>query len=396
MLKEWSEFRVEITKRRLEHEKMVAEKRLHIVQGRIKVIDAIREAIDLIQSADDPKKALMERFELSEVQATDVLDMRLRQLAKLEGQALEKERNELEKTIARLSRLLAKTKELVQLVIQEIEDDIKLLGDDPRRTVVEEIAEVDEGVSKGKVTSKLPEDPITVALSEKFWVRAKTGHDQPAEGFVFKTGDTVASLLNSTTHETLVIMDHTGRIYNLDASEIPNARGGEGLPLSASFEAQGKFVNAWMTKEGRKYLIASDAGHGFVAPSADMLTRMKAGKVMLTPVANSLPMTPIEVTGLAEDTRVYCLSTDGSLVGFALSELPEMGKGKGVALMGLREGCKVASIVLASPQEKVGIKEGEKVKWLKFEELELAFGPRSSGKKGKVVTKLKDVKLVKE
>jgi topoisomerase-4 subunit A len=240
---------------------------------------------------------------------------------------------------------------------------------------------------------KMAEEPLTIAVSDKFWVRARSGYDQAAETFAFKTGDAVAHLLNATTHDTLAILDHTGRIYNVDASELPNTRGGEGMPLSAQFEAQGKFLHPFVVKANQSYMMYSDLGHGFIAKSTDFMTRMKAGKVMLVPAEGGIPMSPCLLR--PEDKRVFCLSSDGSLVGFALSELPELSKGKGVALMGLREGCKVISMIVLNETEQLQIIEKGKAKTLKEEEVAACFGPRSAGKKGKKVAQTAEAKLGK-
>jgi topoisomerase IV subunit A len=396
MLKEWGLFRVELTQRRLEHEQRAATRRLHIVEGRIKVLDAIQEAIRVIQASDDPKKGLMERFDLSEEQAQDVLDMRLRQLARLEGAALTKEKAELEKTLNRLKRLLAKRNELVDLVIQEIEEDVKSLGEDPRLTRVEAVADADEPASKGKTLLQMPEEPLTIAISEKFWVRAKSGLEHAAESFVFKTGDAVSALYAGSTRSQVFALDHTGRVYTLDASEVPNTRGGEGLPLSSSWDLQGKIQHAWVGSASaeEQYVLASDAGHGFVVSGQDLTTRLKAGKAALTLADGSLPLPLVKLpSGDLSKAYVVALSSDGSAVSFLLSELPVMGKGKGVALMGLRDGCKIVSLVITS-EPKVGVVEQGKTKWWSGEDFLSFTGGRSSSKKGKKVVKTAEAKLL--
>ena len=394
ILTEWNEFRVEVTRRRLEHEQAAAERRLHIVEGRLKVMDAIQEAIKVIQSSDDPKAALMARFSLSEIQANDVLEMRLRQLARLEGSALTKEKAELEKTIAKLKRLLAKTNELIALVIEELESDLKSLGEDPRLTLVEEIADADEPASsKSKAVSRVPEEPVTVALSDKFWVRAKTGLDQPADGFVFKTGDSVSRLFNSTTHQTLFAMDHTGRVYSMDVSDVPSGRGGEGLPLASVWELQGKLNQAWTGQDSDKYVLVSSQAQGFVTKGSDLQTRMKAGKVALVVGSDAQPLFPINVTQAPADANVVCLSSDGSVVAFPLSELPVMGKGKGVGFMGLRDKCTLMSVVVCADRT-FGLVENGKTKWIAGEEFDSVFGARAAGKKGRKFSKTDQVSLI--
>lgn len=396
MLQEWSEFRVDITRRRLIHEQAQAEKRLHIVEGRIKVLDAIQEAIRVIQEADEPKKALMERFDLTEIQANDVLDMRLRALARLEANALVKEKAELEKTIARIKRLLAKAHELIALVITELEEDLKNLGDDERKTTVEEVADADEAPSKAKAIARAPAEEITVGFSDKFWVRAKNGADADAESFIFKTGDPLVKIQNCTTHDTLFALDHNGRVYCMDATDIPSGRGGEGMPLASAWDLQGKLTRVWMGKEEDKYLMISSGGHGFIATGLDLQTRLKAGKAAMTILEGDNPHQPILIQGdITEQSKVVCLSSDGSIVSFALKELPVMAKGKGVAFMGLRENCKLVQAIIIN-DDKFGIKEGTKTKWIQGEEFGHIFGPRSAGKKGKKLSKTADVSLVIE
>lgn len=395
ILKEWNEFRVEITRRRLENELSASEKRLHIVEGRLKVIDMIQEAIRVIQSSDDPKNALMEKFGLSEIQATDVLDMRLRQLARLEGDALVKEKTKLEKNISRLKRILSKSKELVGLVINEIEADIKFIGDDPRLTIVEEISNLEESsMTKTKTASLIPEEAVTLAISSKFWARAKLGLDQPKEAFVFKTGDSVSQLVNSTTHQTLFAMDHTGRIYSMDMSEIPSGRAGDGTPLSSVWDLQGKLEHCWAGSDKNKYLLASSSGKGFIVNGSDLKTRMKAGKTSLVLDNDAAPMFPINITDFDfNNSQVVCLSSDGSVVSFQLGDLPTMGKGKGVSLIGLRKGCTLSSLVVCS-DKSFGITHNNKTKWITGDDFNSLFGPRSSSKKGKKLAKGPNSKLV--
>jgi topoisomerase IV subunit A len=388
VLREWNEFRVEVTRRRLQHELAAAERRLHIVEGRLKIMNAIQEAIAVIQSSDDAKDALMQRFGLSEAQAIDVLEMRLRQLARLEGSALDKEKVDLGKTIARLARLLSKTNELVALVIDEIESDLKLLGDDPRTTLVETVADADEPTSaKSKAISMSPEEDVTVAVSDKFWVRAKAGHDQPADGFTFKTGDTASRLFNTTTRQTLFTLDHSGRVYSMDVSEVPSGRGGDGLPLSSAWDVQGKILDAWAGKAEDRFILVSELGHGFMVTGADLQTRMKAGKVALVVAEGVAPLSIVRIPALLdENAHVVCDSSDGSIVAFPLSELPVMGKGKGVGFMGLRDGCKVRSVVVTSSRS-FHLLENGKSTLVQGDTFDSVAGARSSGKKGRKLAK---------
>lgn len=394
MLKEWTEFRVEVTRRRLVNEQAIAEKRLHIVEGRLKVLGSLQEAIKVIQESDDPKAALMAHFGITEEQAVDVLEMRLRQLARMEGAALNKEKAELEKTIAKLKRLLAKKNELVALVISEMEADLAILGEDARRTIVEEVADADDAPSKTKAISRAPEENITVALSDKFWVRAKSGLEHATDAFVFKTGDPVVKMFQTTSYNTLFGMDHTGRVYNLEASGIPNTRGGEGLPLASVWDLQGKITHAWMGAESDKYILVGNSGQGFVSTGQDMSTRLKAGKVSLVLSENATPLHPIFIPkDISPDASLVCRSSDGSLAAFSLSELPTMGKGKGVAFLGLRDGCSLEQCILIEGK-KFGIIENSKTKWIGDADFDAIFGKRSSGKKGKKLSKTKDVVLI--
>ena len=330
---------------------------------------------------------------MSEIQANDVLEIKLRQLAKLEAEALKKEKGELEKKIAKITQILAKKKELTNMVIKEIEEDRASLGEDPRRTTIDVIEESAQA-EKADVNSmiRLPEEKLSVAISEKFWIRGKVGVETNPQTFNFKTGDQVKKVVQTTTYQNLFGMDHTGRVYSMSAADIPTSRTGEGIPLSSIWDLQGKLVAVWTSDEGSKYLIASSSGNGFVANAKDLITRIKAGKSVLKLEESATPLEPIKVPNNPQQARVVAVSSDGSAVSFNLSELPEMPRGKGNGLMGLRADCKVQSLIITE-QPFFFLHENQKTRKIENQDFEDLFGKRSASKKGKKITKTQDQNL---
>ena len=328
ILYEWTEFRTHTVRKRTEHQLSEVQARLHILAGRLLILLDIDEVIRIIRNSDEPKPALIKRFKLSDVQADDILNIRLRQLARLEQLALEKEQATLKKEEGRLAKLLAHRTALVAQVIAEIEADTQRFGD-ARRTDI---------VAKATVTAPaeyaLPAEPVTVALSKAGWLKLRTGHGHTAEAIAFKNGDTVAWSVETQSTSTVALFDTQGRVYNVPVARIPGGRS-DGAPATSLAERapSAEWAGLMTIDEAARYFIAATGGYGFSFRGSALVTRMRAGKVLLTVKEGEKALCPIvlpdEVRGL------LCVSSSGKGLAFELGEFQDMDKGRGLKLMRL-------------------------------------------------------------
>lgn len=324
MLSEWLTFRLDTVTRRLEYRLEKVLKRLHILDGLLVAFLNIDEVIRIIREEDQPKPALMKAFALTEVQAEAVLELKLRQLAKLEEMRIRGEQDELAKERDQLQSILGSKAKLKRLVAKEIKAAVEEHGDDRRSALVE------RDVAKAMDESSLvTSEPVTVVLSEKGWVRAAKGHDIDPGKLNFKSGDAYLSSAPGKSTQQAIFMDNTGRAYTAAAHTLPSARG-QGEPLSGRFTAPNGalFTGVLIGAEEDRYLISSNAGHGFVCTLGDMASRQKAGKALLSCPKGAKPMPPVKA-GHPQTCMVATVSNEGRLLIFKLSELPQLGKGKG-------------------------------------------------------------------
>lgn len=390
ILHEWTSFRVDTLERRTIFEHKKASARLHILQGRLIILDHIEEVVKILKNSDDPKQALIDRFSLSEIQADDVLEIRLRQLARLERQSIEEEVKKLEIEIARLNKLLESKSALKNQVIKELEADKKQFGDD-RRTVIEQAERV---AAKAIEETAISDDPVTVAFSERGWIRVKAGHQHGAESFAFKAGDSAKAIHRATMSDFAIFIDESGKSYSTQLSELPSAKGGEDVPIAtlADFGSR-KLAVAFVGSPDQKAVLATSSGYGFICKLSDMITRLKAGKSLITVETGASVLTPAFLpAGInAEQTGFATLSSNGRLLIYRLSEINELAKGKGVALCGLDDGCALAQIAILADNEVALDVEGLKRPLrLSPEEFTKHFQSRSSSKKGKAVEAAKN------
>ncbi len=343
ILSEWLAFRVQTLTRRLEWRLSKVEQRLHILAGRQTVFLNIDAVIHTIRESDDPKAELMSRFGLSTIQADDILEIRLRQLARLEGLKIEKELAELGQEADELRTLLSDERAKRRMMIREIEADAKKHGDARRSTI--EVAE------KSVMSKAVTDEAITVILSQKGWIRARNGHGIDPASLSFKDGDALHSLVETRTVWSLVLFDHQGRSYSLDPAELPSGRG-DGAPLSTLIELQdGGMPLALLTGlDSSVWLIAGSGGYGFTTRLEDLGSRMRTGKAFLTLDAGEVALVPQPIATSAQ--RVLVVSQNGKALAFGLDELKQMNKGRGLMLMSLEEGDTLATAVCVS-QERV-------------------------------------------
>ncbi|MEC7689459.1 MAG: DNA topoisomerase IV subunit A [Pseudomonadota bacterium] len=324
ILAEWLVYRKDTVTRRLQYrlDKVLA--RLHILEGLMIAFLNIDEVIEIIRTFDEPKAELMRRFSLSDKQAEAILELKLRHLAKLEEMKIKGEQDELEEERQKLETLLGSDRRLKTLIKKEILADAEKYGDDRRSPLVE------RGEAKALSEKELiPSEAVTVVLSEKGWARCAKGHDVDAEGLSYKAGDGFLASAKGRSNQPAVFLDTSGRAFSCDAHGLPSARS-QGEPLTGRFSVVGgeQFTDVLMGDDEQRYLIASDAGYGFVGKFADMISKNKAGKAFLSLPTAAKVITPQRVNDIESD---WCLaiSNEGRMLLFPLRDLPSLAKGKG-------------------------------------------------------------------
>ncbi|MBA1224346.1 DNA topoisomerase IV subunit A [Stutzerimonas stutzeri] len=381
LLSEWLTYRIGTVRRRLQFRLDKVEKRLHLLEGLLVAFLNLDEVIHIIRTEDQPKPVLMARFELSELQADYILDTRLRQLARLEEMKIRGEQDELAKERERLLALLGSEAKLKKLVRKELLEDAETYGDDRRSPIVER-AEA-RALTENEL---LPSEPVTVVISEKGWARCAKGHDIDAGGLSYKAGDNFKAAAAGRSNQYAVFIDSTGRSYSLAAHTLPSARGqGEPLtgrltpPPGASFEC------VLLPDDEALYVIASDAGYGFVVKGEDLQAKNKAGKALLSLPAGARVVAPRPLPS-REDDWLAAVTTEGRLLVFPVRDLPQLGKGKGNKIIGIpgervasREEYLVDLAVLPAGATLV-LQAGKRTLSLKAEDLEHYKGER--GRRG--------------
>ena len=326
---EWVQFRVATVTRRTQFRLARVEKRIHILEGRMIVLLNIDKVIRVIRNSDEPKPDLMRQFKLTEAQAEDILEIRLRQLARLEGIRIETELKELKGDRRELKALLGSDAQMKKLVAEEIRADAKTYGD-ARRTQIEE---ADRAVFERQVV----DEPLTVIVSRNGWVRARTGHGLDLGDVNYKTGDGPYAIFETRSVHSVALIDSTGRAFSVEASELPGGRG-DGQPLTSFIElAPGaRLAHVVDAQPGKKYLVANSGGYGFIVKSEDLLSRVRAGKTFMTIEQGEEVIRPALVPDRPE--MAVALSEKGRMLLFPVEELKEMARGRGITLMGLDEG----------------------------------------------------------
>jgi len=330
LLGEWLTYRIGTVRRRLQFRLDKVEKRLHLLEGLLVAFLNLDEVIAIIRSEDQPRPVLMERFGLSDLQADYILDTKLRQLARLEEMKIRGEQDELAKEREKLLALLGSEAKLKKLVRKELLEDAETYGDERRSPIIER-AEA-RALSE---TELLPSEPVTVVLSEMGWVRCAKGHDVDAAALSYKAGDKYKSAAPGRSNQYAVFLDSTGRSYSLVAHSLPSARGqGEPLTGRLSPPAGASFECVLLPDDDALYVLASDAGYGFVVKGEDLQAKNKAGKALLTLPAGAKVMPPLPLTSREQDWLAVA-TTEGRLLLFRVAELPQLPKGKGNKLISI-------------------------------------------------------------
>ncbi|WP_250476463.1 DNA topoisomerase IV subunit A [Caballeronia sp. INML1] len=327
ILHEWIGFRFVTVTRRTQHRLGKVNDRIHILEGRMIVFLNIDEVIRIIRESEEPKQALIARFNLSDRQAEDILEIRLRQLARLEAIKIEQELSDLRDEKTKLEELLNSDAAMKRVLIKEIEADAKQFGDD-RRTLIQQ-------EKRATFEARVVDEPVTVVVSQKGWVRALKGHGLDPAGFTFKQGDGLYAAFQARTPDSLVAWGSKGRVYSVPVSALPGGRG-DGVPVTSLIELESgtHLLHYFAANAEQQLLLASSNGFGFVAKLGDMVSRQKAGKAFMTIDDGAAPLAPMPVIPGA--TLVGCLSSAGKLLVFGMDEMKTLsGGGRGVILMGL-------------------------------------------------------------
>lgn len=381
ILSEWLEFRTTTVTRRLQHRLDKVTARLHILDGLLIAYLNIDEVIQIIRTEDEPKQELMKRFGLSDVQAEAILEIRLRQLAKLEEIKIRGEQDELSAERERIEKTLGSKARLRTLIKKEILADADQYGDDRRTRLV-----VREEAQAFSETQILPSEAVTVVLSKKGWIRAAKGHEVDAEGLNYKAGDGFAFAGPGKSNQPTVLLDSTGRTYTLATHALPSARG-QGEPISKNVnpppgaEMRGLLIG----EPDNQYLLASDAGYGFVGKLSDLTGNKKAGKAVLTLPKNAEVLPPAPIHQLASD-YLAAVTNEGRLLVFPVRDLPELAKGKGNKIINVPASRAaeheeyMVSVVVLGANDTLVIHSGKRKLKLKGADLEHYLGER--GRRG--------------
>ena len=381
LLKEWLEFRKQTVTRRLEH-------RLKKILARLLILDAlliaylnIDEVIKIIRFEDKPKVVLMKRFSLEDVQAEAILELKLRNLARLEEMKIKGEQEELQDERKSLEQILGSASRLKTLIKKEIAEDAESFGDERRSPLVQR--EEAQAFSEVELIST---EPVTVILSRAGWVRAAKGHDVEPETLGYRSGDELRLYARGKTNQSAVFLDSTGRAYSLPAHSLPSARGqGEPLTGRISPPSGATFEGLMIGDPKQHYLIASDAGYGFVTQLENLIGKNKAGKAVLKLPRGSQVLPPVPIADVNSDW-VVSISNEGRMLVFPLRELPELAKGKGNKIISIPSGRVadriefVVAMAVLGPDDGLVIYSGRRHLGLKQSDLEHYHGER--GRRG--------------
>lgn len=330
LLNEWLAFRLDTTRRRLQFRLDRINKRLHLLDGLLIAFLNLDEVIRIVREEEHPKQALIDSFNLSETQADYILDTRLRQLARLEEMKLKAEQDALAKEKAGIELTLSSDTRMRTLVKKELINAAEQYGDDRRSPIVSR--QESHALSEIELISS---EPITVVMSDRGWIRAAKGHDIDPSSLSYRAGDGFAFALKGKSNQQLIILDSTGRSYAISAHNLPSARS-QGEPITGRINAPSgvDFIGGIMGRDDDYYLMASDAGYGFFAKLADLYSKNKGGKAVVSIPKGAKVLAPQPISNI-ETAHIAALSNDGRLLIFAASELPILARGKGNKMLGI-------------------------------------------------------------
>ncbi len=377
LLSEWLAFRFETVTKRLQYRLDKVERRMHMLEGLLIAFLNLDEVIRIIRSEDEPKPALIARFALSEEQTDYILDTKLKQLARLEEMKIRGEQDELAGERDRLIATLGSKTRFKKLIKDELLADAKKFGDARRSPLVA------RGAAQAlDQTELVASEPMTVVLSDKGWVRAAKGHELDAASLSYRDGDGLLAAVKGRSTQQVAFLDSTGRSYSTTAYTLPSARG-NGEPLTGRFAlAPGAAFQALATGDNdARFVIASSHGYGFVTRFENLTGRNKAGKALLSLTPGARIVQPAMVANLETD-RIVAVTSAGHLLAFAVSELPELDKGKGNKLIDIPKAKlgteRVVAIAVVAPGATLSVKSGTRTMTLSFKDLGEYVGSRAA------------------
>jgi len=379
ILSEWLAFRADTVTRRLQHRLEKVERRLHLLEGLLVAFLNLDEVIRIIRTEDEPKAALIARFDLSDDQAEYILETKLKQLARLEEMKIRGEQDELDSERDRLIATLGSKAKLKKLIKDELLADAKKFGDDRRSPLVAR-----EAAQALAETDLVASEPMTVVLSQKGWVRAAKGHDVDAAALSYREGDGLLAAVRGRSTQQVAFLDSTGRSYSTLAHSLPSARG-NGEPLTGRFSppAGASFQALATGLDDDRLVVASSQGYGFVTRFVNLTGRQKAGKSLLSlgKDGGARVLQPAAVANMDTD-RIVAATSAGHLLAFPVSELPELDKGKGNKIIEIpkakRGTERVVAIAVVPPGGTLSVKSGARTMSLSFKDLEQYLGARAS------------------
>jgi len=378
LLKQWLRFRIDTVTRRLEFRLDQVVDRLHILEGLLIAFLNIDEVIHIIRTEDKPKPVLMSHFQITGTQAEAVLDLKLRNLAKLEEMKIRGEQAELDEERQKLETILGSKQRMKTLVKTELQADAEKYGDNRRSQLTER-----EAAQALKEEDLIPSEPCTVVLSKAGWVRAAKGHEIDATTLNYKAGDEFQHAARGRSNQQAVFLASTGRAYSLPAHSLPSARSlGEPLTSRFTLSEGGQFLYAIAGDTQQKLVLASTWGYGFVTETINLHSKMKAGKAMVSLPGDSNPVAPAIITSDDAET-VVCVTSDGYLLAFPLSDLPALAKGKGNKLINippkrLKAGEEhMIGVVVIAEREEVLVWAGQRYMRIGRKDLEHFRGERA-------------------
>ena len=385
LLSEWLTYRIDTVTKRLNFRLEKVLGRLHVLEGLLVAFLNIDEIIDIIRTAEKVSKTIQEKYGLSQKQAEAILELKLRQLAKLEEVKIKGELDDLSQERDVLQKTLASEKLLKQLIKKEIKADVKKYQDKRRSPLVER----KEAKAISEVTF-LTADPVTIVLSKKAWIRSAKGHEIEPENMNYKSGDGYLTHVRAKLDQTLVLLDSTGRTYSIPIHTVPSARGhGEPLTGRITPPAGSEFIAMLVGKDTDKFLLSSDGGYGFITTFNDLVTKTKAGKAIITLPKYTRVLPPLSV--LNDKSSVVVVSNEGRMLIFPVMDLPMLGRGRGNKLLSIslekassREEYVVA-ITLINENEKLLIIAGRRKLTVNSKDLQHYRGTR--GRRGSKLPK---------
>jgi len=382
LLNEWISFRLETVTRRLEFRLEQVEKRLHVLDGLLVAYLNIDEVIRIIRNEDQPKPVLMKTFDLTDIQAEAILELKLRHLARLEEMKIRSEQEDLAGERKVLAGILKSKARLRKLVREEITADAERFGDDRRTAIVERSAA--QALDESSLVSS---EPVTVVLSRHGWIRAAKGHDIDPEQLSYKSGDSFLAASPGRSNQPAVFVDTTGRAYTVMTHTLPSARG-QGEPLSGRVNPPdgAGFAGVVTGRPEDRVLLATNSGYGFVARLEDLYSRNRAGKTVLKVPAGAEVLIPSPVPDPGQEALVVAATSEGRMLAFPLTELPELARGKGNKIIGipparLKSGQEnMVAVVVLPLLGSVQVRSGQRTMTLKPRDLEKYLGTR--GRRG--------------